>query len=119
MKQRRHIKKKPSGTDRIHRQREKVVDQVEHWRRPVCESEGMELVHVEFQREPGGRILRLYIDKPDGVNLDDCVDISRQMSDMLDVNLEISGRTAWKSHLRGRIAPWRNKRILKNLRETG
>ena len=26
----------------------------------------MELIHVEFQRESGGRILRLYIDKPGG-----------------------------------------------------
>ena len=34
--------------------------------KPVCESEGLELIHVEYQRESGGRILRLYIDKPDG-----------------------------------------------------
>jgi ribosome maturation factor RimP len=53
---------------------------------PVCESEGMELVHVEFQREPQGRVMRLYIDKPDGITLDDCVCISRQVSDLLDVS---------------------------------
>ena len=58
---------------------------------PLCESEGLELVHVEFQREASGRILRLYIDKPDGIKLDDCVGVSRQMSDILDVNLEDLG----------------------------
>ena len=58
---------------------------------PVCVSEGMELVHVEFQRETSGRILRLYIDKPGGIKLDDCVGVSRQMNDLLDVSLEDIG----------------------------
>jgi ribosome maturation factor RimP len=58
---------------------------------PLCEAEGMELVHIECQREARGRILRLYIDKPGGVTLDDCIHISRQSSDMLDVYLEDTG----------------------------
>jgi len=58
---------------------------------PLCESEGMELVHLEYQREARGRILRLYIDKPGGVTLDDCIHISRQSSDMLAVYLEDTG----------------------------
>jgi ribosome maturation factor RimP len=55
---------------------------------PLCLAEGLELVHVEFQREPGGRILRIYLDKPGGVSIDDCVGISRQLGDILDVGLE-------------------------------
>jgi len=58
---------------------------------PLCEAEGMELVHIECQREAGGRILRLYVDKPGGVTLDDCIHISRQSSDMIDVYLEDTG----------------------------
>ena len=60
------------------------------WRlaEPLCLSEGMELVHVEYQREPAGRTLRIYLDKPGGVTLDDCVNISRQLSDLLDVGVE-------------------------------
>ena len=58
---------------------------------PVCTSEGLELVYVEFQPEAGGRILRLYIDKPGGVNLDDCADLSHQVSDLLDVSLDTIG----------------------------
>jgi ribosome maturation factor RimP len=58
---------------------------------PLCESEGFELVHVEFQRETTGRILRLYIDKPGGVTLNDCVYVSRQVSDLLDVTLDDVG----------------------------
>jgi len=58
---------------------------------PICASQGIELVHVEYQRETRGRILRLYIDRPEGVTLDDCVGISRQVSDALDVLLESEG----------------------------
>ena len=56
---------------------------------PLCLGEGMELVHVEYQREPGGRVLRIYLDKPGGVTLDDCVNISRQLGDILDVGLDM------------------------------
>ena len=53
----------------------------------VCEYEGMELVHLELRREGRGRTLRLYIDKPGGVGLNDCVYMSRQVGDLLDVEL--------------------------------
>ena len=55
---------------------------------PLCSDEGLELVHIEYQREPGGRTLRLYVDKAGGVTLDDCVTVSRQLGDILDVSLE-------------------------------
>ncbi len=55
---------------------------------PLCLAEGLELVHVEFSSDHGSRILRLYLDKPNGVTLDDCANISRQLSDLLDVGLE-------------------------------
>lgn len=64
-----------------------IVTQVWQLAQPLCLSEGVELVHVEYQREQAGRILRLYIDKPGGVTLDDCADISRQVGDLLDVSL--------------------------------
>ena len=88
-----HIKKGPGPGNRHHLpvNEQKIVDQVGTLAKPVCESEGLELIHVEFQRESGGRILRLYIDKPDGINLNDCVVISRQMGDIIDVNLDEIG----------------------------
>ena len=84
-----HIKKglKPGNRRHSKFNEQKIVDQVGVLAKPVCESEGMELIHVEFQRESRGRILRLFIDKPDGINLNDCVVISRQMGDIIDVNL--------------------------------
>jgi ribosome maturation factor RimP len=60
------------------------------WRltQPLCLGEGVELVHVEYQRAHGGRTLRIYLDKTEGITLDDCANISRQLSDILDVGLE-------------------------------
>ena len=55
---------------------------------PLCIAEGIELIHVECHSEPRGQVLRLYIDKPGGVKLDDCVNISRQIGDLLDVQTE-------------------------------
>ena len=69
-------------------ERERVLETVYKLAEPLCSAEGMELVFVEFQAEAGGRILRLYIDQPGGVTLDDCATISRQLGDLLDVGLE-------------------------------
>jgi ribosome maturation factor RimP len=64
------------------------VSQVRDLADRLCQAEGLELVHVEFQRERSGRVLRLYLDKTGGVTLDDCVAFSRQISDLLDIEIE-------------------------------
>lgn len=53
----------------------------------LCDDIGLELVHLEYLRDRGGRIMRLYIDKPGGVTLEDCAQVSRELSDLLDVRL--------------------------------
>jgi ribosome maturation factor RimP len=92
-KTRKHHKNESGHQNRDHKpvNEQKVVKLVKSLAKPLCDSEGLELVHVEFQRESSGRILRLYIDKPDGINLNDCVGVSRQMGDILDVHLEDIG----------------------------
>lgn len=68
-------------------EKERFLSTVRTLAEPLCNAEGMELVFAEYQVEPNGRILRLYIDQPGGVNLDDCANISRQLGDILDVSL--------------------------------
>jgi len=53
---------------------------------------GLEIVHVELQRQGSGWFLRFFIDKPTGVTLDDCQRASRQLSAELDVEDIIPGR---------------------------
>jgi len=52
---------------------------------PVIASLGMELVDVEFLHERDSWILRLFIDKPGGVGLEDCETASRAVETLLDV----------------------------------
>jgi ribosome maturation factor RimP len=71
------------------RREQEIARRVRELVRPACEAEGLEVIHVEFQREPAGRVLRVYLDKPGGVTLGDCSHVSRQVSDLLDVALEL------------------------------
>ena len=52
---------------------------------PVVESMGYELVGVEFNAGNGHGTLRVYIDREQGVNIEDCASISHQLSGLLDV----------------------------------
>lgn len=65
---------------------------------PVLEEMGLELVEVQYRREQSGWVLRLIIDKQDGISLEDCAAVSREISQLLDIedfvdqayNLEVS-----------------------------
>lgn len=60
---------------------------------PLVESEGMEIVDIELRHEGsrGGRILRLYLDREGGPNVDDLSRVSRQLSDLLDTHDAVDG----------------------------
>ena len=51
---------------------------------PVVAGFGFELVDVEYVKEAGTWYLRAYIDKPGGITVDDCENVSRTFSDVLD-----------------------------------
>jgi ribosome maturation factor RimP len=53
---------------------------------PLLEAEGLELLDVEFIKEHGDWVLRLYIDKPGAaVGIDECTQASRVVDPALDV----------------------------------
>ena len=51
---------------------------------------GMGLVDLEYKREGRDMVLRLFIEKEGGITLDDCSAVSRELSDILDVEDYIS-----------------------------
>lgn len=51
---------------------------------PVARAMGYEIVLVEWAGGRGGRIVRIYLDHPSGVSLDDCTRMSRIFSNALD-----------------------------------
>ena len=62
--------------------REKIWELIE----PVIESEDMELVDVECLKMKSRWMVKIYMDKEGGVTLDDCSEISNQVSDLLDIH---------------------------------
>lgn len=62
----------------------KITEQVAALARPVVEDEGCSLWDVEYVREAGSWYLRVYIDKPGGISIDDCERISRRLDPILD-----------------------------------
>ena len=62
----------------------KVTETVRELALPVVEEQGCKLWDVEYVREAGQWYLRIYIDKDGGVTIDDCVDVSHDLSDALD-----------------------------------
>jgi ribosome maturation factor RimP len=68
-----------------------TADRVTQVALPLCESENFELVHVEVLGQNRERVVRLFVDKPGGITLDDCVFLSRQLGDLIDVQIEDIG----------------------------
>lgn len=70
---------------------EKVAEKIAALLEPVCVERGLELVEVEFR--PGGRrsVLRLTLDRPEGITLDELASASREFGDLLDVGDVVPG----------------------------
>jgi ribosome maturation factor RimP len=69
-----------------------VVGQVREAAARVASSYGLDLFDVQFRREGSGMVLRVLIDRPgpastpdDSVGVDDCANVSRDLSAILDV----------------------------------
>jgi len=68
-----------------------LAETVEQQIQRIVESEGLELVHIDYRRQGNGFLLRIDIDKEGGVNIDDCQLVSQQVSTWLDVEDPIPG----------------------------
>ena len=64
--------------------REMYEAKTEEFLQPVVDEHGFELVDVEYVKEGSDYYLRAYIDKPEGVNILDCENVSRALSEALD-----------------------------------
>lgn len=64
--------------------RHNVAETVESMAAPLADSMGLELVDVEFVKEANQHYLRVFIDKPGGVTLDDCQAVSEKLDVLLD-----------------------------------
>src|SRR5437868_4812860 len=78
------------------------VEQIASLVTPVVEGAGYELVDLEWKRDLGGWVLRIYIDKPggphapgQGISLDACAEVSTELSTVLDVSEVVPGKETY------------------------
>ena len=64
--------------------RESYEAKAEELLTPIAEANHVEIYDVEYVKEGNDWYLRAYIDKPDGVNIVDCENVSRAFSEKLD-----------------------------------
>ena len=62
-----------------------IVERIKALIAPIIEAQQLELVDVEFHREGKTPVLRIFIDKPGGVTIDDCQQVSQECDVVLDV----------------------------------
>lgn len=62
----------------------KAVDAVTELAKPIAQELGLELVDVEYVKEGKDWFLRVYADKENGINIDECVELSEKLSLKLD-----------------------------------
>lgn len=64
--------------------RETYETRTEELLQPIAAEHGVGIYDVEYVKEGSDYYLRAYIDKPEGVNIIDCENVSRALSDALD-----------------------------------
>lgn len=64
--------------------REDYETRTEKLLEPIAEANGVSIYDVEYVKEGSDHYLRAYIDKAEGVNISDCENVSRALSDALD-----------------------------------
>jgi ribosome maturation factor RimP len=70
-----------------------ATDRLEELLAPIIDDLGYEFVGLEYSSNPKNRLLRVYIDKPEtGIDVDDCAEVSRELSAVMDVEEPISGQ---------------------------
>ncbi len=69
-----------AGLDKIHEIAERVA-----------QSSGLEIVEVELRGGGKARVLRIFIDKPEGVTHEDCANFSREVGTIFDVEDAVPG----------------------------
>ena len=59
---------------------------------PVIREVGVELVELQLVQRKSSALLRLLVDKPGGINLDECAEVSHRVSFLLETADPIEGR---------------------------
>ena len=82
-----------------------IEEKVENLLKPIIENLGYDLYDVEYVKEGKNYYLRIFIDKENGIDLNDCEKVSNSINEKLDeadyikeqYYLEVSSPRNWKN----------------------
>lgn len=90
--------------------RDSIVRTVSSLAGPIVDEAGCELVEMELGGRQGSYVLRLLIDKPDGVTINDCAQVNRELSSLLDLEDPIPSRYTLEVSSPGLDRPFKTER---------
>ena len=90
--------------------RDSILRDVSSLARPIVDEAGFEWVDMELAGRQGSYVLRLLIDKPGGVTINDCVAINRELSSLLDLEDPIPSRYTLEVSSPGLDRPFKTAR---------
>ena len=80
---------------------------------PILESRSVDLIDIELKGGSGSQLLRIVVDVDGGITLDQCVQLSREISDLLDTQDLITGRYRLEVSSPGLDRPLKTERDFK------
>ena len=80
---------------------------------PILEDRGVDLIDIELKGGSGSQLLRFIVDIEGGITLDQCVELSREISDLLDTQDLIAGRYRLEVSSPGLDRPLKTERDFK------
>lgn len=70
---------------------QELISAIQALVRPLLDDEGVDLVEIQVTGGRGARGVRIFIDRPGGVTIEDCAHVSREVMDLLDMEYLIEG----------------------------
>ena len=90
--------------------RDSIVRMVSTLAGPIIDEAGFEQVDLELAGRQGSYVLRLLIDKPGGVTINDCAKVNRELSSLLDLEDPIPSRYTLEVSSPGLDRPFKTER---------
>jgi len=87
-----------------------LIEKLEDLLTPILEAQRCELVDIEIKGKPGDQIVRAFVDAPGGISLGQCENISKEFSDVLDMEDVMPGAYRLEVSSPGLTRPLRSPR---------
>ena len=87
-----------------------MTDKIKELIQPALEEEGVELVELMYRREAGRQVLRLLVDKENGITLEDCAGLNERIGKVLEESDAITERYVLEVDSPGIDRPFKVKR---------